>query len=256
MIADKSLTLSLIIIAYNEEAVISVCLDAIAKQTVMPLEVIVVNNNSKDKTAEIAASYPFVRVVDEKAQGMIAARNRGFAEAKGDIFARIDADTVLGRTWVERALKDFSNHTIAGLTGPGAVYEVSSDEAYAWQMFSKYYFLLQKNLFGFQVLWGSNMAITKKMWQKISAKTCHNEKLVHEDLDLSVLIFKEGGRIMYDRYLQVHIHGVRFLDPRKVAMYHKKAVMTRKYHVKNGNLEPMAPRTRTAVRTRLIKGSS
>ncbi len=248
MIPEKPLTLSLIIIAYNEEAVIGICLDAIAKQSVMPLEVIVVDNNSKDKTAEIAAGYPFVRVVRETTQGMIAARNRGFAEAKGDIFARIDADTVLGKTWVERALKDFTEHTIDGLTGPGAVYEISSEEAYAWQMFSKYYFLLQKNLFGFQVMWGSNMAITRNIWHKISGDTCHNEKLVHEDLDLSVLIHKVGGTIYYDRYLKVHIHGVRFLDPRKVAQYHKKAVATRNYHTKRGNLEPM----RAAVRERII----
>lgn len=254
MIADKPLTLSLIIIAYNEAEVIGICLDAIAKQTVMPLEVIVVDNNSKDGTAEIAAAYPFVRVVHETTQGMIAARNRGFAEAKGAIFARIDADTVLGRTWVERAIKDFTQYKIDGLTGPGAVYEISSDEAYAWQVFSKYNFLLHKNLFGFQVMWGSNMAITKKMWHTISGKACHNEKLVHEDLDLSVLVHKAGGEIMYDRYLKVHIHGVRFLDPRKVAMYHKKAVMTRNYHVKSGNLPPEV--TRKAVRKRLTGRSS
>lgn len=249
MIADKPLTLSLIIIAYNEEDVIGICLDAIARQTVMPNEVIVVNNNSKDKTAEIAMSYPFVRLVNETTQGMIAARNRGFAEAKYDIFARIDADTVLGRTWVERALKDFSENNIDGLTGPGAVYEISSDEEYAWQFFSKYNFAWNKRLLGFTPMWGSNMALTKKMWHKISGQVCHNEKLVHEDLDLSVLIHKVGGTILYDRYLKVHIHGVRFLDPRKVAMYHKKAVSTRNYHVKSGNLEAAILSPRSQDRT-------
>jgi cellulose synthase/poly-beta-1,6-N-acetylglucosamine synthase-like glycosyltransferase len=168
---------------------------------------------------------------------MIAARNRGFAEAKGDIFARIDADTVLGRTWVERAIHNFTTQPIDGLTGPGAVYEISSDEAYAWQFFSKYNFAWNKRLLGFTPMWGSNMAITKKVWRKISGNTCHNEKLVHEDLDLSVLVHNVGGVILYDRYLKVHIHGARFLDPRKVAMYHKKAVSTRNYHVKSGNLD-------------------
>jgi glycosyltransferase involved in cell wall biosynthesis len=240
MIPENAHKLSLIVLAYNEEAVLPLCLDAIANQTIKPYEVIVVNNNSTDATERIAQSYPFVKVVNETTQGMIAARNKGFSEAKGNLLGRIDADTVIGPHWVERVLNDFTKFEIDGLTGPGAVYEVSDDEAYAWQVFSKYNFALHRRLFGFQVLWGSNMVIKKKAWQKISSDACHNERLVHEDLDLSVLIHNYGGVIMYDRYLRVHIHGVRFLDPRKVAMYHRKAVKTRNYHIKKGSFIPNA----------------
>lgn len=249
MIPDKKLKISLIIIAYNEEDVLAVCLEAVSQQTIMPYEVILVDNNSTDATANIAKQFSFVKVVTESSQGMIPARNRGFAEAKGDIFARIDSDTVIGKRWIERVIKDFSSYEIDGLTGPGAVYELS-DEAYAWQVFSKYNFALNKRLFGSQVLWGSNMAITRKVWEEISGNTCHNESLVHEDLDLSVLIKNIGGTIMYDRYLRVHIHGVRFLDPRKVAGYHKKAVATRNYHIKNGTLKLSTRREKRKSRGR------
>jgi len=235
MIPENRLKLSLIVIAYNEEDVIGKCLEAISRQTIMPYEVIVVDNNSKDRTAEISRTFPFVKLVTETTQGMIAARNKGFDVATGDIFGRIDADTVIGPRWTERVMDDFSSYDIDGLTGPGAVYEVS-DEAYAWQVFSKYNFALNKRLFRSKVLWGSNMAISRDVWNKISNKTCHNEKLVHEDLDLSVLIQHIGGTIMYDRYLRVHIHGIRFLHPKKVANYHRKAVQTRNYHHKNGTL--------------------
>jgi len=45
-----------------------------------PDEIIIVNNNSTDKTVAIAEKYP-VKIVNEPEQGMIQARNRGFNEA-------------------------------------------------------------------------------------------------------------------------------------------------------------------------------
>ena len=110
MIPENRLKLSLIVIAYNEEAVIGKCLEAISKQTIMPYEVIVVDNNSNDRTAEISRTFAFVKLVKETSQGMIAARNKGFEVATGDIFGRIDADTVIGPRWAERVIHDFSSY--------------------------------------------------------------------------------------------------------------------------------------------------
>nr|MDQ2973765.1 glycosyltransferase [bacterium] len=63
------MTLSLVIPVYNEEYNIKRCLTAIAGQTIMPDEVIVVDNNCVDKTIEIAKSFGFVTVVKEPKQG-------------------------------------------------------------------------------------------------------------------------------------------------------------------------------------------
>ena len=97
----KPLTLSIIIPAYNEERHLPDCLDAIAKQTVAPYEVIVVNNNSTDRTLEIAEEYDFVKVVKQKEQGLIASRNYGFDKASGELIARLDADSIIDRNWVK-----------------------------------------------------------------------------------------------------------------------------------------------------------
>src|SRR5262245_36697630 len=93
--------LSIVIIAFNEEKHIGPCLEAIAHQTVAPDEVIVVDNNSTDRTVQIASSYPFIKVIHETEQGMIPARNTGLDAAKGDLLARIDADTRIPPQWVE-----------------------------------------------------------------------------------------------------------------------------------------------------------
>src|ERR1700722_13666836 len=105
----KQVKLSIVVIAYNEEEYLRQCLEAIKQQLYPPEEVIVVNNNSTDKTVKIAQSFPFVKLIHEKEQGMIPARNAGFDAAKGDLLARIDADTRPPVDWVVRVHKILDN---------------------------------------------------------------------------------------------------------------------------------------------------
>jgi glycosyltransferase involved in cell wall biosynthesis len=228
-------TISLIIIAYNEEKVLAKCLDAIAKQTLAPYEVILVDNNSTDRTAAIANSYPFVKVVNETTQGMIPARNRGFAEATGQIFARIDADTVINKKWVAVLSTMFDDTRVGGATGPGGVVEVSPEDFSFGEIFSKYNFAINKRIHKMQVLWGSNMAITSSAWSKIAPEVCMYDKKVHEDLDLSILLHKHGYKIKYSTKLKVNIHGLRFVSLNKVKEYHKRSLATRRYHKARDN---------------------
>ena len=95
----------------------ALCLQAIARQTVKPLEVIVVDNNSTDATAEIAAGYPFVTVLSEWRQGVVHARDCGFDAARGDIIGRIDAETVMPEDWVERVQDIFVVRNIDAVSG-------------------------------------------------------------------------------------------------------------------------------------------
>ena len=92
---NKTLTLSIVIPAYNEENYLRACLDSIAAQTVMPDKVIVVDNNSTDKTVALARSYDFVTLVHERQQHQSFAQATGFNLASSDIIGRIDADSIL-----------------------------------------------------------------------------------------------------------------------------------------------------------------
>jgi len=80
--------ISVIIPCYNEEDTIRGVIEAIPKEV---LEIIVVDNNSTDKTEEIAKSLG-ARVVKEKRQGYGAALKRGFEEAKGEVIVTLDGD--------------------------------------------------------------------------------------------------------------------------------------------------------------------
>ena len=84
-------SLSIVIPAYNEESVIERCLVACATQTPLADEIIVIDNNSRDATLSIARDvarrYPQanIRVVSEKKQGVLPARDRGFQEASYEV---------------------------------------------------------------------------------------------------------------------------------------------------------------------------
>jgi cellulose synthase/poly-beta-1,6-N-acetylglucosamine synthase-like glycosyltransferase len=85
----------------------------------MDAEIIVVNNASTDRTREVAASLPGVRVVDEPHKGLVRARQAGFMAASGDLIANVDADTRLTPGWIAtvhtRFLRDPS---LVALSGP------------------------------------------------------------------------------------------------------------------------------------------
>src|SRR5207253_642825 len=115
---NKTLTLTIVIPVYNEQNHLSACLSAIAAQTVMPDEVIVVDNNSTDSSRDIAKQFPFVRLIKEKKQGVLYAKNRGFAAAGSEIIGRIDADSILPPRWVESVKNFMVDDTYAALTGP------------------------------------------------------------------------------------------------------------------------------------------
>lgn len=112
--------ISVVIPAYNEEQYLGRCLTALARQTYPAdrFEVIVVNNNSTDATAEIARRYG-VRVIAEPRKGVAYARQAGFEAARGVIIASTDADTVVPPFWVARIAAYFrADPDLGAVYGP------------------------------------------------------------------------------------------------------------------------------------------
>lgn len=102
------LKVSIIIPAWNEKERIVDCLDNATRQTVMPHEVLVVDNRSTDHTVEIVERYiaehpdlPVKLLHQDEEQGLIPTRNYGLNHATGDILGRVDADCMLKPDWVE-----------------------------------------------------------------------------------------------------------------------------------------------------------
>jgi len=93
---------TIIVLAYNEGKSIGECLRSLKKQTFKNFEIIVVNNNSTDKTAEIAKKE-VKTVILEKRQGYLYAFDTGARKARGLFIAAADADSVYPGDWLEKA---------------------------------------------------------------------------------------------------------------------------------------------------------
>lgn len=213
---SKHLTLSVIIPAYNEERHLAACLDSLAAQTVQPFEVIVVDNNSTDNTTKIARSYPFVRVVKEKKQGIVYARDAGFNAAHGDIIGRIDSDSILPPNWVEFIDRFYAKPANRGaaLTGGGMFYNTPMPRVSRWVL-DLLAFRVNRVVLGHHFLFGSNMALPRSVWQKVRPSVCVRDD-IHEDIDIAIHLHELDVPIVYKSSFLV---GIKL---RRVFQNHKK----------------------------------
>jgi glycosyltransferase involved in cell wall biosynthesis len=97
-----------VIPAYNAEATLDETLRSVRSQTHRLLEILVVDDGSRDRTPEIALAHaaadPRVRLIRQANGGVAAARNRGIAEATSPLVAPVDADDVWAPDKIARQL--------------------------------------------------------------------------------------------------------------------------------------------------------
>lgn len=218
---------SIVIPVYNEEKVIKACLLSITHQSKKPFEVLIVNNNSTDRTIEIARQFPFVTVLHEQTQGIIPARTKGCDEATGDIIARIDADTILSKRWIENVANHFKKDpklvALGGLAGvtefspPGFFWMKWTQRIVRWMDMKRYQVVH---------MYGHNMAFRQAAWQKAKKYLSHDE-LVLEDLDLSFALSRVG-KTGIKNDIVAKVYGFRFVNFKKYTKYSAQGMYTKK----------------------------
>lgn len=115
--------ISIIIPVYGVEKYIAQCLESVINQTYKNLEIIVVNDGTKDRSAEIAKEYATkdsrIKVYDFQNGGLSVARNRGLEIATGDYISYIDSDdwldTKMYETLLETAMKNEADMVKCGI---------------------------------------------------------------------------------------------------------------------------------------------
>lgn len=128
---------SVVIPAYNEEALIGDCLASLARQDFPGrVEVIVVDNNCTDRTAEIARACG-ATVASEEARGVCPARQRGTLLAQGEIVISTDADTTFGPGWLSRIDRAFRDDPeLVAVAGPCRFVDAPLwGRIYTWALF-------------------------------------------------------------------------------------------------------------------------
>jgi glycosyltransferase involved in cell wall biosynthesis len=199
---------SIIVPAYNEEQYIDACLAPLTHQeTTVPYEIIVVDNNSKDKTGVKAKCYKNVRVITERRQGLAIARNAGAKAAKGSILVFVDADCVTSEQHVEILHSLFSkNPDVDGITGPYIYRDGSPIVRFATDKLHYFHahFFLSRLLFGVQMLLGGNTAFRKKIFHELHG---FNETITDindpEDLDMAIRCHRQQKKILFTQKVAV-----------------------------------------------------
>jgi glycosyltransferase involved in cell wall biosynthesis len=100
--------LSVILPFHNAAATLARCLAALSAQTYPRdlVEIIAVDNNSTDRSADIVAQFPAIRLLQEPIQGAYAARNRGIRDARGRVLVFTDPDCVPTPDWLSAIAQD------------------------------------------------------------------------------------------------------------------------------------------------------
>lgn len=191
----KEVAVSIVIPAYNEEKYIGDTLFSLLKseqKTDINYEVVLVDNNSADKTAEVAKKFAEgmdLRIFKEASQGRGAARARGFKEAKGEIILSADADTIFHKNWVEELANNLKGDVVA-VTTPCKIVDSTAINNAIFNFIQPIMMVLYRLVIGHYWLSGFSFGILKSVYEKSGGFDTSLQ--AQEDLDLSFRVAKLG----------------------------------------------------------------
>ncbi|WP_137726602.1 glycosyltransferase family A protein [Prescottella subtropica] len=213
-------TLTVVIPAYNEQDYIQACLDALIAQISDIDEIIVVDNNSTDNTAQVVheaqSRSDKIRLLSETEPGVPYALYAGFHAATSDLIARIDADTFVSAGWAA-AIKAFfiKFPDYSAGTGLATMHDMP---------FQGFFVRLQRPIreriaskfeagecLDTSGVVGFNGVITSKIWAEISSRVSYRRD-IHENTDMSLCILEQGGKIGVVPGMNAKISGRRYLS--------------------------------------------
>lgn len=111
---------SMIMPVYNSEKYVGAAIESVLRQTLTDFELIIIDDCSSDKSAEIIQSYKDNRIVyihNATNQGFLYGLNYGMDIAKGDYYARLDNDDICYPTRLEKQVKFLETHKEVALLG-------------------------------------------------------------------------------------------------------------------------------------------
>ncbi len=199
--------ISVVIPAYNEERVLAICLQhvnqAVARAGV-PCEVILSDNNSTDRTTEIAQSFG-AKIVRTTEKGYVHAAIAGIRQAEGEIISMTDCDTRVPPNWLEKIYAAYeSDPELVGVGGGFEFYD--GHQLIRWLVR-----VLNRISFRFTIasLVGMNMSFKKAAYIAVGG---HNPQInTQADTYLGLQLAKHG-KITLLKDITVDASGRRYAN--------------------------------------------
>ncbi|GAA2603071.1 glycosyltransferase [Actinomadura fulvescens] len=194
---------SVIVPAYNEEAGIEATVRSLLDSDYpAPIEVIVVDDGSTDRTAEIADSLsylPGVRLISKRNGGKPSALNAGIAVARADIVVLVDGDTVFQRDTIGNLVAPMANPQVGAVSGNTKVANRGGIIG-RWQHIEYVIgFNLDRRMFDvLQCMPTIPGAIGAFRREALASAGGVSDDTLAEDTDLTMAICRGGWRVVYE----------------------------------------------------------
>lgn len=190
--------ISVIIPVYNSADMVGDCLQSFLAQDYPEdrFEIIAVDNNSTDKTAEVIQQFPVKYLLEDKVQSSYAARNAGAAAAKGEGFLFFDADQTVEPDFLRKFTRYWNDQQYGAF---GAQYKaVNLDNTLAgkfWSIQESLQFSNEDGQKAFSKLGGGNTLVRKDVFEKVNG--FDSSLISWGDYDFAYRLKQAGVQVKY-----------------------------------------------------------
>jgi glycosyltransferase involved in cell wall biosynthesis len=198
--------ISVVIRCKNEERWIRRCLTAVSMQDCDGVDIVIVDNGSRDRTVDIAREFAcHVLTIADRDFSYGRALNMGIAAARGDFVALLSAHCIpLNDKWLARMRMDFTDAAVAAVYGRQEPLPDSDafDKRDLWTVFGLEMKVQTKDFF----FHNANSMIRRALWEQVP----FDEELTGvEDRDWAKKVIERGHKIVYEPKASVyHFHGI------------------------------------------------
>ena len=192
--------LSVYIPCYNAGNYLEKSIQSLLAQTRPPDEILIIDDGSTDRTAQIASRFPVKLVRHERNMGLAAARNTAFRNAAHELVGAVDADVYPDKAWLEHLLVHFDDPRVVG-TGGRLIEAFRETPADAWRALQLCQDLGQKGIViegnSLKCLGGFGTILRKSTVQEIGGYN-ENYRTNFEDVDLNGRLVRAGHRLIFE----------------------------------------------------------
>lgn len=195
---------SVLLPAYNEQAVISKCLDSLLRQNYPSdkLEIVVASDCSTDRTNDIlrdyASRFPQVRALCfTDRRGKIPTLADATRQSTGEILVYVDADVTLAEDFVRCHVRNYADPEVGAVSGelrlvPSTTQEVMDTEDAYWTMESR----VRENealIHSTVGVYGGNYSIRRSLWREAPPV------VLTDDFWIALIVLESGKRVVADK---------------------------------------------------------
>lgn len=193
----KNPKISVIVPSYNSAQYIPACLDSVLAQTFTDYEVICINDGSSDESLDIFKQYAKrdkrIHVINQKNQGICAARNNAIAKARGEYIFPLDSDNMIAPNCLEVLYNTIISTGVA-VVSPRAI--LFGQRNGLWNLPPINHF----NMYGGRNGVDTAALYHKKFWKKYGGYCMDLNRLGGEDHDFWLCFLDDNQKIIRTKF--------------------------------------------------------